>query len=328
MKTIARNWLGTALLAAAGLALAAPPASAADQYPSHPVRILVGFAPGGTTDTSARLLGQKLSESLHQQFLVENRAGAGSNIAMGLAAKAAPDGYTILGVSSAFIVNPSLYGDKCPYQISDFAPITIAADSPNVLIVNPSVKVNSMKELIDLIHANPNKYSIATPGVGTTPDLSTELLRMTYKLDAVRVPFNGGGPAAQAVMQGQTQIGFDALPSAATLIKGGQLRPIAMAYQHRAGLLPDVPTTAEQGIPGQESHTIAGFLVPAKTPKPIVDLLYTEMKKAVADPGVRQKLSSIGFEPLADTPAQFAAMVKDESAKWAKVIKAANIKVQ
>lgn len=328
MKTIARTMFGTAMLAAAGLTVAAAPANAADHYPSHPVRILVGFAPGGTTDTSARLLGQKLSESLHQQFLVENRAGAGSNIAMGLAAKAAPDGYTILGVSSAFIVNPSLYGDKCPYQISDFAPITIAADSPNVLVVNPSVKVNSMKELIDLIHANPNKYSIATPGVGTTPDLSTELLRMTYKLDAVRVPFNGGGPAAQAVMQGQTQIGFDALPSAATLIKGGQLRPIAMAYQHRAGLLPDVPTTAEQGIPGQESHTIAGFLVPAKTPKPIVDLLYTEMKKAVADPGVRQKLSSIGFEPLADTPAQFAAMVKDESAKWAKVIKAANIKVQ
>lgn len=327
MTNITRHLVGTALLAAAGLATAAAPAVAADQYPSHTVRVLVGFAPGGTTDTSARLLGQKLSESLHQQFIVENRPGAGSNIAMGIAAKAAPDGYTILAVSSAFLVNPSLYGDKCPYKPEDFAPITIAADSPNVIIVNPSLPAKSLKEVIDLVHATPGKYGIATPGVGTTPDLSTELLRMTYKLDAVRVPYNGGGPAAQAVMQGQTQIGFDALPSAATLIKGGQVRALAMAYQKRSAMLPDVPTTAEQGIPGQESHTIAGFLVPAKTPKPIVDLLYKEMKKAVDDPAIRQKLVAIGFEPTASTPAEFSALIKDEVAKWGKVVQAAHMKV-
>lgn len=326
MISITGTALAAAMLAVAGFA--ATPAAAADNYPSRPVRILVGFAPGGTTDTSSRLIAQKLQESLHQPFVVEDRPGAGSNIAMGLAAKAAPDGYTILAVSSAFLVNPSLYGEKCPYRPEDFAPITIAADSPNVIIANPSVKAKTLKDVIDLIHANPGKYGIATPGVGTTPDLSTELLRMTYKLDAVRVPYNGGGPAAQAVMQGQTQIGFDALPSAATLIKSGQLRAVAMAYQKRSGLLPDVSTTAEQGIPGQESHTIAGFLVPAKTPKAIVDLLYKEMKKAVDDQGIRQKLSAIGFEPLADTPAEFAALIKDEVAKWGKVVQAANLKVQ
>jgi tripartite-type tricarboxylate transporter receptor subunit TctC len=314
--------------AAAMLAGTAAPAAAAD-YPSQkPVHILVGFAPGGTTDVTARILAHMLSESLHQQFIVENKPGAGSNIAMGLAAKSAPDGYTILGVSSSFLVNPSLYGDQCPYKPEDFAPITVAADSPNVIIVNASVKAKSLKDLIDMIHADPTKYAIATPGIGTTPDLSTELLRMTYKLDAPRVPFNGGGPAAQAVMQGQTQIGFDALPPAATLIKSGELKAIAMAYQHRSALLPDVPTTAEQGIPGQESHTIAGFLVPAATPKPIVDLLYKEMAKAVADPKVRETLANIGFEPLANTPAQFAALIKDEVDKWGKVIRAANIKVE
>lgn len=327
MKAIARTMLGGAILAVAGLAAATAPAAAADNYPNHPVRILVGFAPGGTTDVTSRMVAQKLSESLHQQFIVENRPGAGSNIAMGIAAKSAPDGYTILGVSSAFLVNPSLYGDKCPYTPSDFAPITLWADSPNVIFVNPSVKATSMKELIDLIHATPGKFSIATAGIGTTPDLSTVLLTMTYKLDAVRVPFNGGGPAAEAVLQGQTQIGFDALPPAAPLIKSGRLRAIAMAYQHRAALLPDVPTTAQEGIPGQESHTIAGFLVPAKTPKPIVDLLYQEMAKAVADPTVRKNLSAIGFEPVGGTPAQFSALIKDEVEKWGKVIHAANIKV-
>ncbi|MBV8535810.1 MAG: tripartite tricarboxylate transporter substrate binding protein [Alphaproteobacteria bacterium] len=328
MTCLTRTVLAVALLAAPGLAAAPPPAAAADQYPSRTVRILVGFAPGGTTDVTSRMVAQKLSESLHEQFIVENRPGAGSNIAMGIAAKAAPDGYTILGVSSAFLVNPSLYGGKCPYKPEDLAPITLWADSPNVIFVNPSVTATSMKELIELVHANPGKYGIATAGIGTTPDLSTELLRMTYKLDAVRVPYNGGAPAAQAVLQGQTQIGFDALPPAAPLIKAGQLRPIAMAYQKRSALLPEVPTTAEQGIQGQESHTIAGFLVPAATPKPIIELLNREMAKAVADPAVRKNLEAIGFEPVGSTQAEFAALIKDEVDKWGKVVSAANIKVE
>jgi len=308
---------------------ATQPAAAADQYPSHPVRVLVGFAPGGPTDVVARLVGQKLSESLHQQFVIENRVGAGSNIAMGIVAKAPPDGYTLVMVSSAFAVNPSLYGDKITYDLfKDFAPVTEAADSPNVILVNPSVPATTMKELIDLIHANPGKYSIATSGIGTTPDLAAELFRMTYKLDAVRVPFNGAAPTLQSVLQGQTQIGFSALPTATQMVKTGQLRALALAAKQRTSALPDVPTTAEAGIPGQESDTMGALLAPAHTPPEIVNLLQKEIAKAMADPDVKQRLTELGFVPVASTPAEFSALIKEEYEKWGKVIRAANIKVE
>lgn len=327
--TIRHFWLGLAALLLGAVVTAPQPVTAADTYPSKPVRVLLGFAPGGPTDVVARVIGQKLSESLHQQFVIENRVGAGSNIAMGMVAKAAPDGYTLVVVSSAFVVNPSLYGDKITYDVfKDFAPITEAADSPNVILVNPSVPAKSMKELIDVIRANPGKYSIATSGVGTTPDLAAELFRMTYKLDAVRVPFNGAAPALQSVLQGQTQVGFSALPTATQMIKSGQLRALALAAKHRTGALPDVPTTAEAGIPDQESDTMAAVLAPAHTPQPIVDILYKEIAKAMADPGVKQHLAELGFEPVANTPAQFTAQIKQEVDKWGKVIRAANIKIE
>lgn len=314
-----------------GPAWAMPPraAEAADAYPSRPVHMLVGFAPGGPTDVVARIVGQKLSESLHQQFVIENRVGAGSNIAMGLAAKAVPDGYTLVAVSSAFVVNPSLYGDKITYDpFKDFAPITEAADSPNVIMVHPSVPAKTMKELIDVIRANPGKYGIATSGIGTTPDLAAELFRMTYKLDAVRVPFNGAAPALQSVLQGQTQVGFSALPTATQMIKSGQLRAVALAAKHRTAALPDVPTTAEAGISDQESDTLAAVLAPAHTPAPIVDLLYKEIAKAMTDADVKRHLDELGFEPVASTPAEFTALIKQEIDKWGKVIKAANIKIE
>ena len=307
----------------------AGPAAAADAYPSKPVRMLVGFPPGGPTDVVARMLAQKLTESLKQQFVVENRSGAGSNIAMGIAARSAPDGYTIMVVSSAFVVNPTLYGANVTYDpYKDFAPITVAADSPNVVVVNPSVPAKTMKELIDVIRANPGKYSIATAGMGTTPDLAAELFRMTYKLDAVRVPFAGGAPAIQSTMQGQTPIDFGALPPATELIKSGHLRPLALAAKHRSPVLPDVPTMAEAGIPDQESDTLCGVLVPAGTPKPIIDLLNKEIVKAVNDPTVRQRLGDLGFEPVGNSPGEFAALIKVEIEKWGKVIRAANIKVE
>ncbi len=318
-------------LAALLLGAAATPhhARAADAYPSHPVRVLVGFAPGGPTDVVARLVGQKLSESLHQQFVIENRVGAGSNIAMGIVAKAPPDGYTLVMVSSAFMVNPSLYGAKITYDLfKDFAPVTEAADSPNVILVNPSVPAKSMKELIDLIHANPGKYSIATSGIGTTPDLAAELFRMTYKLDAVRVPFNGAAPTLQSVLQGQTQIGFTALPTATQMVKTGQLRALALAAKQRTPALPDVPTTAEAGVPGQESDTMGALLAPARTPPEIVNLLQKEVAKAMADPAVKQRLTELGFVPVANTPAEFTAVIKEEYEKWGKVIRAANIKIE
>ena len=325
---IARRSVIAATLVAAGITAFAGHA-AAQAYPSKPVRIIVGFAPGGPSDVIARILGQKLSETLHQQFLVENRVGAGGNIAMGIVAKAPPDGYTLLCISSALVVNPSLYGKNITYDpYKDFAPITVAVDSPNVVVVHPSVPAKSVKELVDLIKANPGKYSIATAGIGTTPDLAAELFRMTFKLDAVRVPFNGAAPALQSTLQGQTQVAFNALPPATELIKAGQLRALAVTASRRSGALPDVPTMAEAGVSGQESDTLQGVLAPAGTPKPVVDLLYNEIVKAVADPTIKKRLAELGFDPVVNTPAQFATQIRDESAKWGKVIQAANIKLE
>ncbi len=321
--------LAVALLFAGSTFATSIHSAAADQYPSKPVKILIGFAAGGPTDVVARMVAQKLSESLKQQFVVENRPGAGSNIAMGLAARSAPDGYTLLFVSSAYVVNPTLYGANVTYDpYKDFAPITVAADSPNAVFVNPSVPAKTMKELIDVVKANPGKYSIATAGIGTTPDLAAELLRMTFKLDAVRVPFNGGAPSVQSVLQGQTPIGIGAIPPATQLIKSGQLRGIAVASKHRNAALPDIPTMAESGIADQDSDTFAALLAPAGTPQPVVDLLHAETVKALKDPAVSARLIELGFEPVGNTPAEFTAQIKQEIEKWGKVIKAANMKVE
>jgi tripartite-type tricarboxylate transporter receptor subunit TctC len=320
------NVISRSLACVVALVLAGP--AVAQTYPSKPVKVIVPFAPAGPTDVIARLLGQKLSEALGQQFVVENQAGAGGNIGIGNAAKAAPDGYTILVVSSSFVVNPSLY-DKIPYDPNnDFAPITMAAASPNVLVVNPSVAAKSVKELVALINANPGKYSYAMPGAGTTPHLSGELLKLSAKLDLVTVPFNGAGPAVQSVVGGHTPIGFTALPPTTPQVKAGTLRALAVTGAKRSAALPDVPTMAEAGFPGQEADTLQGVLVPAATPKEIVALLHRELVKAIAAPDLQQRFAELGFDAAGTTPEQFAAQIKDEIAKWGKVIRAADIKVQ
>jgi tripartite-type tricarboxylate transporter receptor subunit TctC len=301
----------------------------AQAYPNKPVRLIVGFAPGGPTDVIARILGQKLSESMSQQFVVENRVGAGGNIAMGLVAKAAPDGYTILVVSSAFVVNPSLYGKNITYDAyADFAPITNAADSPNLMVVNPTVPAKTVKELIDVIKANPGKYSFATAGIGTTPDLAGELFRMTVGLDMVRVPFNGAAPALASTLQGQTPVAFSAMPPATEMVRSGQVRALAVTAAKRSPALPDVPTFAEAGIAGQESNTLQGVLAPAGTPRPIIELLHREIVKALQQPDVKDRLAQLGFQAIGNTPEEFTAQIKVEIAKWEKVIRAANIKVE
>jgi tripartite-type tricarboxylate transporter receptor subunit TctC len=301
----------------------------AQAYPNKPVRVVVGFAPGGPTDVIARILGQKLSENLGQQFVIENRVGAGGNIAMGLVAKAPPDGYTVLVVSSAFVVNPSLYGKNITYDAyKDFEPITNFADSPNIMVVNPSVPAKTAKELIDVVKANPGKYSFATAGIGTTPDLAGELFRMTFGLDMVRVPFNGAAPALASTIQGQTPVAFSAMPPATEMVKAGQLRGLAVASAKRSPALPDVPTFAEVGISGQESNTLQGVFVPAGTPRPIVDLLYRESVKVLAQQEVKDRLATLGFQAIGNTPEEFTAQIKVEIAKWEKVIRAANIKVE
>jgi tripartite-type tricarboxylate transporter receptor subunit TctC len=297
-------------------------------YPDHPVRIIVPFAPAGPTDVVARLVAQKLTESLGKQFFVENHAGAGGNLGMGTAARAASDGYTILFVSSSYVVNPSLYA-KVPYDpYKDFAPVTVVGDAPNILAVHPSLPASTVKELVGLIRSNPGKYNFASAGTGTTPHLSGELFKLSLGLDLIHVPFNGAGPAMQSAIAGHTPIAFSSLPPAIPLIKGGQLRALAVSAKTRASVLPDVPTMEEAGLVGQDADTFQAMLVPAGTPKEIVDLLHREVVKSLKMPDLRQRLDQIGLDVVANSPDEFAAQIRAEIAKWGKVIKDANIKAE
>jgi tripartite-type tricarboxylate transporter receptor subunit TctC len=307
------------LLVGVGLA----PAHAA--YPDHPVRVIVPFAAGGPTDVMARLVAQKLSESLKQQFYVENRPGAGGNIGMMVAARATPDGYTLMVASSSFVVNPSLYA-KNPYDaFKDFAPITLAAASPNILVVNSSFPAKSVKELIEILKKEPGKYSIANPGIGTTPQLAAELFKLTLKLDATSVPFGGAGPAIQSAVAGHTPIALTALPPTSPQVQAGTLRGLAVTSAKRSDALPDVPTMAEAGVQDQESETMQGVFAPAGTPKEIVDLLNKEIAKIMAMPDVKEKCAQLGFDAVADSPEHFTAYIKKEVEKWGRVIKDAKI---
>jgi len=302
--------------------------SFAQGYPNKSVRVIVGFAAGGPTDVIARIVSQKLSESLHQQFFVENIGGAGGNTASAMAAKATPDGYTIMVISTGFVVNPSLYA-KVPYDpIKDFSPVTLVAASPNVLVVNPSVPAKTIPELVQLIRDNPGKYSFAGPGVGSTPHLSGELFKLTYNLDLVHVPFTGAGPAIGSTIGGHTPIAFTALPPAIAAVRDGQLRALGVAATDRVSALPDVPTFAEQGLKDQEADTLTGVVVPAGTPREIVELLYREIRKAVTDPDVKAKLDTLGFKPIANTPEEFGARIRQEIEKWGKVVRDAKLRIE
>jgi tripartite-type tricarboxylate transporter receptor subunit TctC len=313
-------------LTAAALGLGLGLTSAAAGYPDHPVRVIVPFAAGGPTDVMARLIAQKLSENLKQQFYVENRAGAGGNIGTSVAAHAAPDGYTLLVASSSYVVNPSLYA-KNPYDaFKDFEPITLAAASPNILVVKADFPAKSVKELVELIKKEPGKYSIANPGIGTTPQLAAELFKLQLKLDAASVPFGGAGPAVQSAVAGHTPIALTALPPTSPQVIAGTLRGLAVTSAKRSAALPDVPTLAEAGITEQESETMQGVLAPAKTPKEIIDLLHKEIAKIMAMPDVKEKCAQLGFDPVANTPAEFSAYIKKEVEKWGRVIKDAKIK--
>lgn len=297
-------------------------------YPDKAVKVIVPFAPAGPTDIVARLIATKLSERLGKQFYVENVTGAGGNTGMGQAARAAPDGYTVLFVSSSYVVNPSLY-PKIPYDpYKDFIPVTVAGDAPNILLVNPSVPAKTVAELVSYIRANPGKLSYASAGTGTTPHLSGELFRLTMKLDIVHVPFSGAGPAIQSLAGGHTPMAFTSLPPAIPMIQEGKLRPLAVTAATRAAALPDVPTLGEAGLPDQEADTLQAVLLPAGTPQPIVDLLYREIKAIVALPDIKERFAVLGLDAVANTPEEFAAQIRREIAKWGKVIHDANIRME
>jgi tripartite-type tricarboxylate transporter receptor subunit TctC len=290
--------------------------------------MIVPFAPGGPVDVLTRLIAQKLTQSLGQQFYVENQAGAGGNLGMGAGARAAADGYTITVVSTSFLVNPSLY-PKIPYDPrKDFAPVTLAAVSPNVLTIHPSIPANNVKELIAFLKANPGKYSFAHAGKGTTPQLSGEMFKRSQDLDIVGVAFNGSAPAIQSALGGHTPIAFTVLTPAVPQIKEGLLRALAVTTPKRSPAVPEVPTLAEAGLLDQEADTIVGILVPSGTPQSIVVSLHGAIVGAMGQPDATEKLAALGFEAIASAPDEFAARIATDIPKWASVIRAANIKAE
>ncbi|MFL5067941.1 MAG: Bug family tripartite tricarboxylate transporter substrate binding protein, partial [Xanthobacteraceae bacterium] len=300
MKTTVR------LVAAAAALLCASPLLAQTAYPTHPVRMIVPFAAGGPTDVIARVVAQKLSESLRQQFYVENLPGAGGNTGTATAAKSPPDGYTVLVVSTGFIVNPSLYAKGVPYDpVKNFAPVTLVAASPNVLTVNPNVAAKTVQELIALAKASPGKFSFAQPATGSTPHLNGELFKLAFGLDLTMVPFTGAAPAITSTIGGHTPIAFTALPPAMSNVKEGKLRALAVLSVRRSPALPEVHTNTEAGVPDLESDTLTGIVAPAGTPTDIIERWRSGIATAVAAADVKERLETLGFSPVANTPQEF-----------------------
>jgi tripartite-type tricarboxylate transporter receptor subunit TctC len=314
-------------MAGAGLVRLSPEAFA-QSYPDRPVKVLVPFAPGGPSDIMARLIAGKLSENTGKQYYIDNQGGAGGNIGMGTVARATPDGLTIMLCSVSFVVNPSLY-KKVPYDAcKDFAPIAVVGDCPCVFFVHPSVPAKSITELIGLIKANPGKYSYAHGGIGTLPNLSTELLKLTFNLDLPHVPHRSAGPAVQSVVGGHVPVGCASLPSAKELIMQGQLRGLAVTSPTRFPSTPDIPTMAEMGIRDQEASNWQAVLAPAGTPQPIVDYLWREITKVVNGPGMRERFIELGFTAIDSTPPQVTERIEGDLKKWEKVIREARIEQQ
>jgi tripartite-type tricarboxylate transporter receptor subunit TctC len=297
-------------------------------YPDRAVRMVAPFAPGGPVDAVARVLAPRLSDSLGQQFYVENHPGGSGNIGTALVAKAPPDGYTILVISSSLVVNPSLFAKLGFDTLTDLAPISLVGVSPQVLLVNPGVPAKTLAELIAWVKASPGKYSYAHAGLGTPGYLAGEMLKQAFGLDLVAVSFNGGGPALTSTIGGHTPIVFTSIASAAAHIKSGTVRALAVSSARRSPALPDVPTLTEAGAPGQDSEIILGMLAPGGTSREIVARLHREIVKAVAAQDVRDRLAALGFAPIASTPAEFADRIRTEIAQWAKVVRAAGIAAQ
>ncbi len=316
------------LTVASAATASAPLAAFGQSYPNRPVRVIVPYAPGGPTDTIARLIAQKLSDRVGQQFFVENIGGAGGNIGMGRAAKAVPDGYTLLMVNPSYVVNPILQKDV-PYRVdADFLPVSLAVLTTLVICVHPSVPARNLKELVALIKANPRKYSYASPGLGTPGHLVGEVFRLSLGLDLVHVPFNGAGPAVASSVGGHTPICFASPSPAAQQVIEGKLRGLAVTSKGRSSALPDVPTTTELGYSAVTGDNWQGIVVPSGTPKEIIDMLHQQMAAIINASEMQERLATLGFEPVAGTPEAFSQHIRAEAAKWAKVIKDAEIQAK
>jgi tripartite-type tricarboxylate transporter receptor subunit TctC len=303
-----------------------PAAATAAGYPERPVKIIVPFAPAGPTDIMARILVAHLADAIGGTLIVENKPGAGGNIGIGAAAHAEPDGHTLLIASSAYVVNPGLYA-KIPYDpYTDFAPIAELGTSPNVILVDPKLGVNSIPDLIARARANPDELNYASPGIGTTPHLSGELFKIVGGIQITHVPFSGAGPAIQAVLSGTTQIAFAALPPARPHIESGALKALAVTGARRWLDLPDVPTMVELGYTDFISDTFQGFLAPAKTPPAIIELLSTKSIEILKTPAIAAQLRNNGFEVIANGPDGMRKRIADEVPKWRDIVAKAGIK--
>jgi tripartite-type tricarboxylate transporter receptor subunit TctC len=313
-------------LFAAFALLALPLAALAQPYPSRPVTLVVPYPPGGATDVVARVLAEKLTVSLGQPVIVENKAGAGGNLGARAAAQAKPDGYTLLiGAVTAHSISMTLTPETAQYNVEkDFEPVSMVGSVPLILVVNPGVPATSLAEFIALARAKPNSITVASAGNGTTQHLGSELFKLMTKTEMVHVPYKGSGPAVTDVVGGQVQATFETGPAALAQVKAGRLRAIATATKER--MLPEVPTAAEAGLPGFEVAATYGVLAPAGTPKPIVARLNAEIGKVLQMPDVRSKFDQQGVIPMYTTPEQTAQHITGEVGKWAKVIKAANVK--
>jgi tripartite-type tricarboxylate transporter receptor subunit TctC len=320
----ARKLLAAALCAAAALHAAG---AAAQAWPAKPIRLMVPFPPGGSTDIVARIVAQKLSERLGQSIVIENRGGAGGTIGTALVAKSAPDGYN-LGVASTstHVVAPGVYARLDYDPVKDFAPVGLMAISPYLLVVNPSVPAKSVQELVALAKKQPGRLNYASAGVGSTTQLAMEMLKAASGTYMLHIPYNGNGPAGTAVVAGQVEILFGSLPSLLGHAKGGRVRALAVGTPKRSPSLPDVPTVAESGYPGFDASLWLGIVAPAGTPQAIVDRLNREIVSIVTAADTRETFDKAGTEPLTGSPADLAAMIRDGVPKYAKIIKAAGVK--
>jgi tripartite-type tricarboxylate transporter receptor subunit TctC len=303
-------------------------AAVADDYPNRPVHVIVGLTAGSGVDIMARLVGQKLAESMGQPFIIENRPGAGSNIATRYAAAAEPDGYTIFVATIANAINATLY-KNLPFDVlKDFAPVILAASAPNILVVNLSVPAKSVQELIALAKTRPGKLTVGSSGVGTAPQMTAVLFRHRAGINVVDVPFKGGPEATSALLGGQIDYLFAITSTALPHVKAGRLRALGVTSRERTALLPDVPTVSESGLPGFEAVTWFGVVVPKGTPPAIIERLNKEIGKILAMPDVKQKLAVQGIDVAGGSPEQFGSYMRDEFAKWGSLVKESGLSMK
>ncbi len=322
MKTLTSSILALALLSAAPVALS-------QAYPNKPIRLVVGITPGSAPDIIARLLGQKLTEYLGQQVFVDNRPGAGSNIANAHVAKSPPDGYTLLLTTASVAINMSLYENPGFDTLRDFAAVSIFATSPVIMVVHDSVPVKNVKEVITLAQAKPGALNFSSAGSGTTPHLAGELFKVRTKTDIVHIPYKGGAPATAALLGGEVSLSFSSIPTVASHIKSGRLRPLATLGLKRTALLLDVPTMKEAGVDGIEDVVVwFGVLAPAKTPREVINTLAAAIQKAAQAPDVRQRLRDLGAEPVGNTPEEFGKQLREEIPRWAELVRVSGAKAE